>query len=142
MPQQVFYRSILFLDVKVFRNEVGNFTTEVSRKSSDTNVYLHWKSFAPIHWKIGTLKGLFRRAYNICSEKTGLEKELKHLKFVFTKINGFPSKIVNKSLYQVKKLIEQENLLSVPDTAGDTIEVQQNSAEKTRIDSSLHSITL
>ena len=123
-------RRISFLDVKVVRNENGYFTTEVSRKLSDTNVYLHWKSFAPIHWKIGTLKGLFRSAYIICSEKTGLEKELKHLKFVFTKINGFPSRIVSKSLYQVKKSLEREQLLSVPENADNNSEEGQNSEDK------------
>ena len=120
-------KSISFLDVKITRNEEGSFITEVSRKESDTNIYLHWKSFAPIGWKIGTLKGLCRRAYMICSEKSGLEKELNHLKFVFTKINGFPSKIVHKTLYQVKKTIEQESNLRLPTTSNVDNNINQNS---------------
>ena len=59
-------------------------------------------------WKIGTLKGLFRRAHLICSEPTGLSKEINHLKHVFTKINGYPSRIVHTTLKKVSSAIERE----------------------------------
>ena len=48
--------NISFLDVKIIRKGNGMFDTEVSRKDSDTNVYIHWNSFCPNSWKIGTLK--------------------------------------------------------------------------------------
>ena len=100
--------TISFLDVQACRNTDGTLKTEVFRKSSDTNIYLHWDSFCPKSWKIGTLKGLVRRAHIICSDKTSLDKEIKHLKFVFTKVNGFPSKQVSKSIYQVEVKINKE----------------------------------
>ena len=87
----------------------GTFRTEIYRKATGTNLYINWKSFAPKNWKIGTLKGLFRRAYLVCSDEEGLEKELKHLKYVFTKINNYPSKIYHNSLESVKKAIEKES---------------------------------
>ena len=72
---------------------------------------MNWKSFSPTSWKIGTLKGLFRRAHIICSEKSGLDKEISHLKYVFSKINDYPSKVVNNTLQQVVKTLEREKHL-------------------------------
>lgn len=102
---------ISFLDVDIKRKGCGSFDTKVHRKDTDTNIYLNWKSFAPNIWKIGTLKGLFRRAYLICSTKTALKDEIKHLKFVFIKINGYPSRVVNDTLQEVIKKIESEKTL-------------------------------
>ena len=62
---------------------------------------------------MGTLKGLIRRAFLICSEKEGLDRELKHLKFVFTKINGYPSKVFYRSLKRVENAINREKELEV-----------------------------
>ena len=103
--------NISFLDVGVTRKPCGTFSTNVHRKETDTNIYLHWNAFAPASWKIGTLKGLFRRAYLVCSTKSCLENEIKHLKYVFTKINHYPSKIVHKTLCDVIKKIEREKVL-------------------------------
>ena len=100
--------SISFLDVKITKKPNGRFITEVHRKKTDTNIYVNWKSFSPRSWKIGTLKGLFRRAYVVCSEKSGLDKEISFLKYVFTKINGYPSRVVNDTLWEVIKATEKE----------------------------------
>ena len=59
------------------------------RKDTHNDLYLHWNSFTPVSWKRGTLKSLISRAYMVCSNETLLEKELKHLKHVFHKINGY-----------------------------------------------------
>ena len=112
---------ISFLDVGVTRKPCGTFSTNVHRKETDTNIYLHWNACAPASWKIGTLKGLFRRAHLVCSTKSGLQNEIKHLKYVFTKINCYPSKIVHKTLNDVIKKIESENALE-----SQTIVLSQN----------------
>ena len=49
---------------------------------------------------------LFRIAFKICSEDESLDKEIKHLKFVFTKINKYPAYIVDKTLKGVLEKIE------------------------------------
>ena len=103
--------TIAFLDVSVKRQGNGAFSTSVYRKKTDTNLYVNWRAFAPKQWKIGTLKGLFRRAFLICSEQEGLDKEISHLKRVFTQINGYPKKVVNNTLSQVKNMVERESLL-------------------------------
>ena len=102
--------SIAFLDVKLIRKENGSFITEVYRKKTDTNIYLHWNSFSPDTWKIGTLKGLFRRAFLVCSEEEGLKKEIEHLKFVFSKINRYPDNVIKNTSKSLEEKIRLETL--------------------------------
>ena len=113
---------IAFLDVKLIRKVNGSFITEVYRKKTDTNIYLHWKAYAPDTWKIGTLKGLFRRAFLICSEEEGLRKEINHIKEVFSKINRYPGSVINKTLKNVEEKIRLESIPEVnqvnPNTDG------------------------
>ena len=60
---------ISFLDVKITKMEDGSLVREIFRKETDTNIYLHWKSFSPDIWK-----GLFRKAFIVCSTEQGIEK--------------------------------------------------------------------
>ena len=76
-----------FLDV-LFIRDGEKLNTTVYRKDTHNDLYLHWNSFTSVIWKRGTLKSLISRAYMVCSNETLLEKELKHLKHVFHKING------------------------------------------------------
>ena len=100
--------SLSFLDVKVIKKSDGSFDTDIHRKQTDTNIYLNWNSFAPKTWKIGTLKGLIRRALTICSTKEFQEKEISFLKGVFVTRNGFPSKVVSKTICDVRTKVEEE----------------------------------
>ena len=102
---------ISFLDVKVIRKSDGSFDTSVYRKKTDSSIYMNWNSFATRNWKIGTLKGLFRRAFLICSTKEALETELKYLKHVFVKINGYPSRVVNNTLHDTRSKLKKESSL-------------------------------
>ena len=104
---------ISFLDVKVIKNADGSFKTDIHRKSTDTNVYLSWKSYAPKSWKIGTLKGLIRRAFTICSTNEYQSNELAFLKKVFVQINGFPSKIVSRTIHKIREQMANENFAVV-----------------------------
>ena len=49
------------------------------------------------------MKTLLFRAHTICSNKELLDKEVKHLKHVFIKINGFPSWVVSQVIHRVEK---------------------------------------
>ena len=102
--------SIAFLDVKVTKDTDGSFVTDIHRKKTDTNIYLGWSSFAPRPWKLGTLKGLLRRAFTICSTEELQNKEVNFLKKVFTQINGYPSRLVNKVVHEVKTKMAAENV--------------------------------
>ena len=99
---------ISFLDVKVIMKADRTFDTDIHRKQTDTNIYMNWDAFAPRVWKIGTLKGLIRRAFVICSNDEFRNKEISFLKTVFGKINGFPSRVIHNTIRSVKQKIEQE----------------------------------
>ena len=101
--------AISFLDVKLIRKEDGSFETDVHRKETDTNVYMHWESYAPSAWKIGTMKSLIRRAHIICSNSDFLEKEISFLKSVFRDENGFPSRVVSSVIHDVKTSFQEPN---------------------------------
>ena len=99
---------IPFLDVNVTRKDDGTFDTEVYRKKTDSNIYINWEAFASRSWKIGTLQGLLRRAFLVCSTKEAQDKEIKFLKHIFTKVNGYPSRVVNDTLHKVRNKINIE----------------------------------
>ena len=84
------------------------------RKKTDTSVYINWKAFAPKTWKVGTLKGLVRRAYILCSSDVARNKEIAFLKKVFRGVNGYPSRIVNSTIREVQQKFENEPVVEVP----------------------------
>eukprot|EP00112_Aurelia_sp_Birch-Aquarium-sp1_P012412 Seg2610.4 transcript_id=Seg2610.4/GoldUCD/mRNA.D3Y31 product="hypothetical protein" protein_id=Seg2610.4/GoldUCD/D3Y31 len=88
--------TIPFLDVLIKRCDDGHMETSVYRKKTNTDLYINWKSHAPVQWKSSTLKGLVKRAILISSTKETMEQELEHLKHVFCKINDYPRKFVEK----------------------------------------------
>ena len=100
---------ISFLDVKVITKMNHTFDTDIHRKKTDTNVYMNWNSFAPRAWKIGTLKGLIRRAFVICSNEEFRNKEISFLKTVFGKINGYPSRVIHNTIHSVKQKMEHKD---------------------------------
>ena len=116
-------RCLPFLDVQIERNVDGTFSTGVYRKQTDTNIYVHWKAHAPKIWKIGTLKGLLRRAFLISSDENRLKNEIDHLKHVFIKINQYPKKVVENTLKLVKEKVTKEKE-EVPQNEGSNISNQ------------------
>ena len=118
--------SIAFLDVKVLKKLDGSFDTDIYRKPTDSNIYLNWSSFAPKAWKVGTLKGLIRRALVICSTKEFQEREIQLLKNVFVKYNGFPSKIVSKNIEEVRRKFSEKSVNTIADIEGIVNSVQNN----------------
>ena len=94
---------IAFLDVSIKRTDNGMVETGVYRKKTNNSIYIHWNSYAPKMWKVGTLSGMTRRAYEICSTKEELDKELAHLRNVFTTINGYPQHLVTSVMRKIKE---------------------------------------
>ena len=95
--------SISFLDIKVHRQEDGTFETSVYRKPTNKDSYLHWQSYAPEPWKVGTLKTLIYRAHNNCSSVDFVKTELEHIRRVFIEINGYPKRLVNNVITREHK---------------------------------------
>ena len=96
-------QQIAFLDVLLKKQQDGTLQTSVYRKPTNNSIYIHWQSYAPKQWKIGTLSGIVRRAHEICSTEELLREEIRHIKRVFTETNGYPPNLV-KSL--IKKASE------------------------------------
>ena len=94
---------LTFLDVLLRRTENNKLLLKVYRKKTCSNIYIHWKAFAPDNWKIGTLKGMLRRAYLICSGENDLKEEIKLLADVFRNINGYPRKIIDRCHREIKE---------------------------------------
>ena len=93
---------IPFLDVDILRKEDNKLRLKVYRKKTCSNIYIHWNAFAPTNWKIGTLEGMIRRAYMICSDEEDLKEELTFIANTFQTINAYPSHIIKRSLDKMK----------------------------------------
>ena len=92
-----------FLDILIIR--IGQkIETLVYRKSTNTDIYIHWDSCAPSSWKGSTLKTLIMRAYTISSNDSYLKLELKYLRKVFHERNGYPQWFITKVKNEVKRL--------------------------------------
>ena len=73
---------ISFLDILIIHSG-QKIETRVYKKSTNTDIYIHWNSYAPSSWKRNTLKTLIMRAYTISSNDSYLKLALKHLRKVF-----------------------------------------------------------
>ena len=71
-----------FLDILIIRSG-QKIEIRIYKKSTNTDTYIHWNSYAPSSWKRSTLKMLIMRAYTISSNDSYLKLELKHLRKVF-----------------------------------------------------------
>ena len=89
---------IAFLDVLIKREESETVQTSVYRKPTNNSIYINWESYAPKQWKVGTLFGIIRRAYEICSSEEELSKELVQIEKVFTLTNGYPRSLMTSAL--------------------------------------------
>ena len=95
-------KTISFLDVKIMRDKENGSTlnTAIYRKSTHTNIYINWNSHSPTSWKIGTIKTLVKRAFDIVSTKKHLEEELKFLLHTFSDLNQYPKQLVESIISQ------------------------------------------
>ena len=87
---------IPFLDTKITLNN-GNFESLVYRKATNTDVLLNFEALCPINWKIGLVKGVFHRAWNICSSYVNFNIEIEKLFVIFMK-NGYPKNLLHSIL--------------------------------------------
>ena len=76
---------ISFLDVLLMSCN-GKLETTVFRKETNNDIYLHWRSFAPMTWKKGTLND------NL------LQEELHYIETRFTELNGYPKWLLKQKL--------------------------------------------
>ena len=95
-----------FLDVLIICNG-QSIETCGYRKYTNTNVYIHWNSFAPIQWKCSTTKTLVYHSYLICSNDHYLILELNYLRKVFKKYSNYPHWFTKRVFNDVNKTFNQ-----------------------------------
>ena len=105
----------------------GGIQTGVYCKATNNSIYIHWNSYAPKQWKIGTLSGMIRCAYEICSNKDKLNKELTHLKKIFTITNVYPQYLVSSVMEKTRK--EQQQQKHTRNTAEESEDSSTNDLE-------------
>ena len=100
---------ILFIDILIIRKK-SKIETTFYRKSTDTDIYINWFSFAPNTSKQEALKNLVHQAYNICSTKYLLRKELLHLEKNFISKNNYHCWFIKQIMTQVEKQQERNDM--------------------------------
>ena len=85
-----------FLDTVVNKNDTVFFTS-LYRKPTFTGLYTNWSSLIPLNYKIGLIKSLINRAYNISSSWELIHNELSKIKSCLIS-NDYPSGIIDSCI--------------------------------------------
>ena len=93
-------------DIQLIRQD-NELMTNVCRKSSASDRYIHYTSGQPWKEKAGAIRTLKNRAHTYCSDEYLLAEELSYLLGVFMK-NGYPEKVVYRILYEEVKTTKQQ----------------------------------
>lgn len=98
--------SIPFLDYRVIRDK-DKLITEVYRKPTHTDQYIHFTSNHHHMFKTGTMKCLLNRAQTHSSTNIAKSREIEYLHKVF-KMNGYPDSILNRVFLNHKSRNERK----------------------------------
>ena len=89
---------LAFLDVDVTRTETG-FVTGTYRKPTFSGVYSNYRSLIPTEYKFGLVTTLLYRSFELVSDYSMLDKEIKNLKEILKK-NHYPDGFIDKVIYR------------------------------------------
>ena len=96
-------RSFPFMDVLSIRREDRQLERQVYQKKTYTNRYVQYNSHCPVKIQSGIIQRLVNRAMIVCSDISGRNEEIKHIKYVMQS-NGYPRKFTEKAIRrQVKR---------------------------------------
>ena len=114
--------SLPFLDTEISIKD-GDFESWIYRKKTNTNVLLNNSAICPFKWKVGLIKCLLYRAWNICSSRTRFDDEIKKLKDIFQQ-NGYSG---NLFMNTVKSFVNQKaNLEPQNESQNDTVDAEKS----------------
>ena len=105
-----------------------NIETCVFRKPTNTDIYIHWNSFAQFQWKYSTFKTFLYRAYTACSDNQHLESELNYLRKVFHNFNSYPHWFITKVVNEVNNDFNKQIVPPTPHI--ETTEGENNNIKK------------
>ena len=90
-----------FLDVCVSRNYTGFPTYRIYRKPTHSNTYIHRFSAHPTNVKLGTISGLFLRAYRLCNADS-IDDEIEYVTEVFLGL-GYERPFIKKAHFKARR---------------------------------------
>lgn len=96
-----------FLDISLLNTPSG-IQTSVYRKPTHTDQYIHYTSSHHPQIKKAIVATLARRAKLLCKPEL-LQKEIQHLRNTFINQNGYPQKLVNKTISNILSHNEQSS---------------------------------
>ncbi|KFD47104.1 hypothetical protein M513_12014 [Trichuris suis] len=89
------HRRLPFLGTLLIRKET-NISSQVYRKSTNTDHFVHYMSNHPLGVKHGLIISLVDRAYHLCDPQF-LDRELRHIKTVLHH-NGYPHRLIDSTV--------------------------------------------
>ena len=95
-----------FLDILISSQE-GNFRTSVYRKNTFIGLFMNFRSFTPMCYKLGLIRTLIDRAYKISIDRLTFNFEFRRIKEYLCK-NMYPPQLIDKQLQKYIKKIETE----------------------------------
>ena len=100
---------LAFFDI-VISNESDNYCTSVCCKKTSIGLYTNFTSFTPFSYKIGLIKTLLHRAFEISSSWNFFDQEKRKIKNLLMK-NLYPSHLIDKEIktFLENKLTTKEN---------------------------------
>ena len=87
-----------FLDVLVTRMDT-EFITGTYRKPTFSGMYSDYRSLIPSEYKVGLVTTLLYRSYELVSDYSMLDSEIKNLKSILNK-NHYPAGLIDKVIYR------------------------------------------
>ena len=92
-----------FLDVLIFKKN-DKFETPLFRKTTFTGLLTNFVSYIPLDYKLGLIKTLIHRCFQICSTWQLFHTEIVNIKNILTK-NCFPPDLVDR---EIKKFLSSK----------------------------------
>ena len=86
----------------ILGNDTSTETTFYCRLAHN-NIHLHWDSFSPKNWEVGTVTKLLLRVFVVCSNEELLNQEIEHLRNVFHHSNCYPKAVIQNVISKVKE---------------------------------------
>ena len=103
-----------FLDVEVTRRDT-EFITGTYRKPTFSGMYSDYRSLIPSEYKVGLVTTLLYRSYELVSDYSMLDKEIKDLKNILRR-NHYPVGLIDKVIYKFlnNKFAQKPMVSTVP----------------------------
>ena len=94
----------------------GRIRTEVYRKPTHTDRYIHYQSYHPQHIKTGIIRTLIRRSEQICNTTEAADHERRHLIQVFQS-NGYLTAFIQRAMNPKRTLTKDKQAAPLATTS-------------------------